>query len=240
MLAPPARASEIRVYSGGAPQRVLDTLLPEFERATGHTVVATFEIVSQVRERVVSGDHPDLLLLPEQVLAETGEAVRFRGEGAGALARVGIGVIVRDGTEPPDLSDEAGVRSALWRAKAIVLADPRTPTGRHLEALLARLGLAEELRGRLIHKGAIHGGGDLIASGEADLGLFLISEVQHIEGVRVAGLLPPALQQHVVYAAAIPESARCPEAALSLIRFLMAPANAQCWKEGGFEPPEPA
>src|SRR3712207_6183024 len=101
MAAPPARASEIRVYSGGAPQRVLGALLPEFERASGHTVVATFEIVSQVRERVASGDHPDLILLPQQVLADIAEAVRFRDEEFGALARVGIGVIVRDGAERP-------------------------------------------------------------------------------------------------------------------------------------------
>jgi molybdate transport system substrate-binding protein len=196
--------------------------------------------VSQIQERIASGDHPDLILLPEQVLAAAREVVRFRGEGSGALARVGIGVIVRVGAEPLDLSGEAGVRSALRQAKAIVLADPRTPTGRHLDGLLARLGLAEELRGRLIRKGAIHGGGDLVASGEADLGLFLVSEVQHIEGVRLAGLLPPALQQHVVYAAAIPASARCPEAALSLIRFLTAPVNAMRWKEAGFEPAEAA
>jgi molybdate transport system substrate-binding protein len=240
MTPPPAKASGIRVYSGGAPQRILNVLFPEFERTTGHTVTPTFEIVSQVRERVVSGDHPDLILLPEQVLAEAAKVVRFRSEGAGALARVGIGVIVRDDATHPDLSDEAGVRSALRGARAIVLADPRTPSGRHLEALLAGLGLTEELRGRLIHKGAIHGGGDLVASGEADLGLFLVSEVQHIEGVRVAGLLPPALQQHVVYAAAIPASAQCPEAALSLIRFLTTPASMLHWKEGGFEPAEPA
>jgi molybdate transport system substrate-binding protein len=235
MSVPPARASEIRVYSGGAPQRVLSDLFPAFERATGHSVVATFQIVSQIQERLASGERPDLILLPEQLLAETGKTVPLRPEGRGVLARIGIGVIVSSGADRPDLSDEAGVRSMLRGAKAIALADPRTPTGRHLDDFLARLGLAEELAGRLIRKAAIHGGGELIASGEADLGLYLVSEVQHIDGVRVAGLLPPALQQHVVYATAIPVSDRSPEAALSLIRFLTAPDHAARWKEGGFE-----
>jgi molybdate transport system substrate-binding protein len=63
-----------------------------------------------------------------------------------------------------------------------------------------------------------------------------VSEVQHIAGVQVAGLLPPALQKHVVYATAIPESDRLPAAALSLIRFLTAAEHAARWKEGGFEP----
>lgn len=240
MNAPPSTASKIQVYSGGAPQRVLCALLPEFERTTGYSVVMTFQIVSRIQERLESGERPDLILLPDQLLAEIGKTVPLRSEGRGVLARIGIGVIVRDGVDCPDLSDEAGVRSMLRRAKMIALADPRTPSGRYLDTMLARLGLADELKGRLIHKGAIHGGGELVASGEADLGLYLVSEVQHIDGVHVAGLLPPDLQQHVVYATAIPASDRSPEAALSLIRFLTAPEHAMRWKEGGFEPAEPA
>ena len=240
MIAPSATASEIHVYSGGAPQRVLSALFPAFERATGHSVVATFQIVSQIQERLVSGERPDLILLPEQLLAETGKIVPLRPEGRGVLARIGIGVIVSTGADRPDLSGEASVRSLLRGAKAIALSDPRTPSGQHLDRLLAALGLAEELEGRLIRKAAIHGGGELVAVGEADLGLYLVSEVQHIDGVRVAGLLPPGLQQHVVYATGIPASDRSPEAALSLIRFLTAPDHAALWKEGGFEPAEAA
>jgi molybdate transport system substrate-binding protein len=240
MSAPPSNASEIHVYSGGAPQRVLCALLPEFERATGHTVVATFQIVSQIQARLESGERPDLILLPDQLLAETGKTVPLRPDGSGILARIGIGVIVRDGAVRPDVSSEAGVRSMLQRAQTIALADPRTPSGRHLDSLFERLGLSDELKGRLIHKGAIHGGGQLVASGEADLGLYLVSEVQHIDGVCVAGLLPPALQKHVVYAAAIPVSDRSPEAALSLLRFLTSRDHAKRWKEAGFEPAAPA
>ena len=232
-------SSQIQLFSGGAPQRVLDLLLPEFERATGHAVFATFEIVSQIRERLVAGERPDLILLPEQLLAEIGMTVPLRPEGRQALVRVGIGVIVRTDAASPDLLSEAGVRSMLRNARAIAMADPRTPSGRHLSQLLARLGLADELKERLIHKGAIHGGGELVASGEADVGLYLVSEVQNIRGVQVAGLLPPSLQQHVVYASAIPASDRTPEPALALIRFLKSTAHATRWRAGGFEPVEP-
>jgi len=236
MSAPPA--SRIQLYSGGAPQRVLDLLLPEFERATGYSVIATFEIVSRIQERLAAGERPDLILLPEQLLAEIGATVPLRSEGRKVLVRIGIGVIVRADSTPPDLSTEAGVRSMLQQARAIAVPDPRTPSGRHLDRLLARLGLADELKERLIRKGAIHGGGELVASGDADVGLYLVSEVQHIPGVQVAGLLPPSLQQHVVYASAIPVADRPPEPALSLIRFLKSPEQTMRWKEGGFEPIE--
>jgi molybdate transport system substrate-binding protein len=232
----PARATDILVYSGGAPQRVLSVLLPEFERTTGHAVATMFEIVGLIQKRLAAGERPDLILLPQQLLVEIGKSVPLRSEGHRVLARTGIGVIVRDDADPPDVSDEAAVRSMLQRARAIALADPDTPSGRHLHELMVRLGLADELRGRFIHKGAIHGGGELVASGQADIGLYLVSEVRHIAGVRVVGLLPPMLQKHVLYAAAIPKTERPPAAALSLIQFLAAPEHAMCWKEGGFEP----
>lgn len=235
MTALPARVTDILLYSGGAPQRVLCTLLPEFERATGHSVASMFEIVGRIQERLAAGERPDLILLPQPLLAHIGTTVPLRPEGQCVLARIGIGVIVRDDADRPDLSNEAAVRAMLQQAKAIALADPRTPSGRHLDELLARLGLSDELKGRLIHKGAIHGGGELVASGQADLGLYLVSEVAHIAGVRMAGLLPSGLQKHVVYASAIPESDRSPVAALSLIAFLTSPDHAMRWTEGGFE-----
>jgi len=236
MSASLASASEIRVYSGGAPHRVLSVLAPEFENTTGYKVAMTFEIVSRIQERLAAGDRPDLIMLPNELIAETGKIVPLIPEGRAVLARVGIGIIVRDGADRPDVSNEESVRTALRGAKAIALADPRTPSGRYLNGMLARLGLLEELQGRLIHKGAIHGGGEQVACGAADLGLYLVSEVQHIRDVNVVGLLPPALQNYVVYGVAIPTSNQSPDAALSFIRFLTAPANAGYWREGGFEP----
>ena len=153
MSVSPARTSEIRVYSGGAPHRVLTALAPAFESATGHQLAMTFEIVSRIQERLAAGDRPDVIMLPEELIVETAKIVPLLPQGRTVLARVGIGVIVAEGADHPDLSDEDSVRSALRGAKAIALADPRTPSGRYLDGMLQRLGLLEELQGRLIHKG---------------------------------------------------------------------------------------
>lgn len=230
-----ASAAEIKVFSGGAPQPVLRVVTPAFEQASGHKVAFTFQIVSELQKRLTGGDLPDLVMMPEQLVAEVGKTVPLRSEGRGVLARVGIGVIVREGAARPDLSDEEAVKKALRAAKAVALADPSTPSGRYLNTMLGKLGLVEELKSRLIHKGAIHGGGELVAKGEADIGMYLVSEVNTIKGVTVAGLLPPALQSHVVYATAIPVANQAPEPALAFIRFLTAPANADRWKQAGFE-----
>ena len=236
MSTPGGQPNTIRVFSGGAPQRPLSHLAPAFEKMSGVNAQIDYEIVSQLQDRVTGGDHPDLILAPAQVILGIGETVPLLPEGSVTLASVGIGVILGTGASMPDVSSEDALRSALRRARAIVLADPRTPTGKHLARVFERLGIAGELQDRLVHKGAIHGGGDFVATGRADIGLFLVSEVQFIDGVTVAGLLPPALQQDIVYTTGIPRSAPAPEVALAFIGFLTGPDSAPHWIAGGFKP----
>jgi ABC-type molybdate transport system substrate-binding protein len=97
------------------------------------------------------------------------------------------------------------------------------------------MGIAEELKERLVIKGAIHGGGDLIANGEAQVGLYLTSEMRSVRGVIVAGLLPPKLRFFVGYGTAIPASNIYPEPALAFIKFLTSPEQAPQWIQAGFE-----
>lgn len=236
MTIPGGRPEKIRVFSGGAPQRVLSQLAPAFEEVSGVKVDIDYEIVSQLQERVTGGDHPDLILAPAQVISAIGENVPLLAEASVTLASVGVGMIVRAGAPIPYVSSDEAFLSALRHARAIVLADPRTPTGKHLARVFDRLGIAGELQDRLFHKGAIHGGGELVATGRADIGLFLVSEVQFIDGVTVAGLLPPVLQQDIVYTTGIPRSAHAPEGALAFIRFLTGSESAPHWIAGGFKP----
>ena len=123
----------------------------------------------------------------------------------------------------------------LLEARSVAFPDPGTPSGSHLARVIAQLGISAAMQPKLIHKGAIRGGGELVANGEADVGLYLVSEVQTIKGVSVAGLLPPALQSFVVYSAAIPAYNATPDAALSFIRFVSEPGKGERWKAAGFE-----
>ena len=64
MISIPASAADIRVFSGGAPQQVLQSLAPEFDRANGHRTQFTFAVVGAIQQRIEAGERPDLILLP--------------------------------------------------------------------------------------------------------------------------------------------------------------------------------
>jgi molybdate transport system substrate-binding protein len=230
-----ARSADIRVFSGGAPQAALRHLAPEFERATGHHLKFTFALVTEIRRKLAAGEKADVILLPVPLIAATEKTLRLRTEGRIVLARVGIGVIVRQGATPPDISTAEAVRKMLLNARTLAWSDPSTPVGGHLDRAIAQLGIAGEVRPKLIIKAAIDGGAELVAKGEADFGLYLVSEVQTAKGITLVGLLPPPFQSFIVYGAAVPANSATPEAALVFVKFISDPTMGARWKAAGFE-----
>jgi molybdate transport system substrate-binding protein len=77
-----------------------------------------------------------------------------------------------------------------------------------------------------------------VAEGRAEMAVIYVSEAIAVKGVKVAGLLPEALQDYSAYAAAIPASSTDPAAARAFIAALASPAMAQRWRANGFDPPK--
>lgn len=231
-----ARADEIRILSGGGPQEAVRTVTPEFEKATGHKVRSTFALVTVIQQKLAGGEKADLILLPVPLIAAIEKSLPLRSEGRVVLARVGIAVIVRKGATPPDISTSDAVRKILLDTRSIAFPPPNTPVGGHLARMIEQLGIADVVRPKLVIRAAIDGGAELVAKGEADVGMYLLSEIQSAKDIKAVGLLPSALQNFVVYGAAIPAYNEKPEAAVAFVKFLSDPNKKNFWKAAGFEP----
>jgi molybdate transport system substrate-binding protein len=233
--AAPAGADEIRVFSGGAPQEVLRAITPEFEKATGHKVNFTFALVTVIQQKLAGGEKADLIFLPVPLIAVTERKLALRPEGRIVLARVGIGVIAREGAARPDISTSDSVRKVLLDARAVAFPPPHAPVGAHLARMIAQLGIADVVLPKLVIKAAIDGGAELVAKGEADVGMYLLSEVQSAKGIKVAGLLPSSLQNFVVYGTAVPSDNATPDPAVAFVKFVSEASRRDRWKAAGFE-----
>jgi molybdate transport system substrate-binding protein len=230
-----ADADEIRVLSGGGPQVALQAVIPEFEGATGHRVHPTFALVTVIQQKLAGGEKADLILLPVPLIAATEKSLPLRSEGRTVLARVGIAVIVRKDTTRPDIATPDAVRKMLLDARSIEFPPPNTPVGAHLARMIEQLGIADVVRPKLGIKAAIDGGAEVVAKGGADVGMYLLSEVQSAKDIAVVGLLPSALQSFVVYGTAIPAYNDRPEVAVAFVKFLSDPNKKGFWKAAGFE-----
>jgi molybdate transport system substrate-binding protein len=103
--------------------------------------------------------------------------------------------------------------------------------------MLDRLGIADAMKPKLIHRPALEGGVELVERGEADLGFYPKSEVIGFAGLTVAAPLPAEVQLITIYGAAVTTMGKAPEAAAAFIAFMTDPRHRAAWSAGGFDPP---
>jgi molybdate transport system substrate-binding protein len=228
----------IKVLSGGAPKEIFGSLTPKFEAQSGHKVEYVFAVMSALRERVAAGEKADVLVMPTNILDGYQKDGVVRAEGRGVLGLVSVNAVVRTGAAKPDLSTVDAVKRAMLASRAVVFATPgATPSGTHMGKLVEQLGIAEAMKGKIIHRPALEGGVELVAGGEAEIGFYPKSEVISAKGLTLVGPLPNAIQLTTIYGAAVTSASASPEAGGSFIAFMRDPANRAVWTHGGFDPP---
>jgi molybdate transport system substrate-binding protein len=181
----------INVLSGGAVQTFVEPLAASFR---GDKVKVDFLPMGRLVKALEEGRKPDVLVVTEAVLAQ----LKLQGK---PIARVGVGVGVREGAPVPDISNADAFKKTLLAAKTVTYMDPNIGTsGKHVAELLARLGIEEEVKkkAKLGKGGAV---ADFVASGEIELAIHQISEILVVKGVRLVGPLPAGLQKFTVYSA---------------------------------------
>src|SRR5262249_23345428 len=235
--APPARAAEIKALTAGAFKQVLLALLPDFERQTGHKVVVENDTVGGLAKRIDGGAAFDVAVLTPAAVNELSGKGKLVAGSRTDLARVGVGVVVKEGAGKPDIGSVEAFKRGLLAAKAGAQSDPAAggSSGIYVAGLLDKLGIAAEVKpkAKLIHGGAV---AEHIANGEAELGIHQISEILPVKGVTLVGPLPAEVQNYTVYAAALGAQAKESDAAKALLKALTGPAAAEVLKSKGMEP----
>jgi molybdate transport system substrate-binding protein len=235
---PEANGAELRVISGGGAQQILRTLVPKFESANGDKVELSFSVVGAIQQKLAAGEKGDVLILPATLLDGLEKAGVFRAQSRTSLGRVGIGVAAREGAATPDVSNPDAFRKLLLESGSLVFPDPKlTPSGGHLLRVFAQMGIADKMQPKLTFRNAIDGGINLVRDGQVEIGLFLVTEILPVKGVRLAGGLPPAVQSYVLYVAAIAADNGASGRASALVKFLSDPGMREQWAAAGFEPP---
>jgi molybdate transport system substrate-binding protein len=82
---------------------------------------------------------------------------------------------------------------------------------------------------------AFTGGVTQIANGDAEIGLFNISEILPVKGVILVGPLVPELQSYITFSAALHAGALSSGPALGFLRWLSDTKARDAWTTGGFE-----
>lgn len=184
--------------------------------------------------RVRAGEAFDVVILADDALAALESEGRVIAGSRVGVAASGIAVAVRAGATTPDIGTEEGVRLAVLAAMSIGYSTG--PSGVQLARLFERWGIADAIRSRLVQPPPGTAVGTLVASGQVEIGFQQLSELVHLSGIRVVGMLPPGIQVTTLFSGAVCAASVAPEAARAWLAFIASHEAADAKRRHGMEP----
>jgi len=229
--------AEIRVFALQSPQIIINELAAEFEQRTGHRVTQLLgpaDLPVHVKPRIDAGEVFDAAFLEAALLDQVAREGKVLGETRANFLCVPIGVAVRAGAPKPDISSVDAFKRTLLDARSIAYLRAGV-SGPYLDGLFERFGIAAELRAKA-KRPDTDTVGELVAQGEAEVGVTAIATLIATRGLDIVGPLPPEIQSYVCFAGAVSANASVPEIPGELIRFVTGPVAVPTIRAKGMEP----
>ena len=235
--APASGGDEVRVMVSGAFTAAYTALVARWEKATGHRVITISgasmgDAPTAIPNRLARGEQADIVILARTAL----EALVANGKVTGGtevdLANSRIGMAVRAGASPPDISSVDKLRQVLLNAKSIGYS--QSASGVYISTeLFNKLGVAGQVAGK--SKMVPSPVAESVARGEVEIGFQQISEIKPVAGITYAGPIPDAVQSITTFSAGVASSARFAATARQLIAFLASSEARDTIQKTGLE-----
>lgn len=235
MTAKPA-AAEIKVLSAGAVRPAVARLDETFRSQTGQEVKFTFGTVGALQQKIAAGEKADLFFTTDAAIDELARKGVVVPGTSTEIARVGMGIGVREGAPKPDISSPEALKQTLLSTKSLVYMDPARggTSGIYFAGVLERLGVADAVKPKTTLWPSGYAA-ELVAKGEVELVAHQISEILAVKGVALVGPLPRQLQKITIYSAGLAANAASPDGAKAFIQFLTTPSARGKFIEVGLD-----
>lgn len=229
--------TSIRILGGGAAQGLVESLRAPFESETGRRIDGTFGAVGAMRDKLLTGEPADLLILTASLIASLERDGHVAPGSAKTIGDVETAIAIRHGDDAPSVGNADTLRAALLAADTIHLPDPAQATaGIHFAKVLRDLSIADQVADRL--RPAPNGATAmraLAASRSArPIGCTQVTEILATPGIDLVASLPPGCALATTYTVAITSRAQTSEATARLVTMLTAESGRASRKTLGF------
>jgi molybdate transport system substrate-binding protein len=231
---PDAGAADIKVLSDGPLRSALTSIVERFQRQTEHRVHLSFGTGPALKTRVAGGELADILITPAAEAEELTKQGKLNAGGQAAVARVGIGLAIREGVPVPEIGTLEALKETLLRADSLVFTT--LASGTHFMKVAERLGIIDDVKSKstqLTSGAAVFD--EVLKRNGRDIGIGSIIQIMDYgpKGLRMVGPLPAEMQSLTVFVAGVLTSAKAAEAAKEFIRYLRTPESQALFAAAG-------
>ena len=231
-----ADAKDLKILTGAGMTMPVKALAADYGSRTGNTVTVVSDTAGGVQKRMEAGEGFDLVIGTTAVLDTLTRENKVTTSHAD-LAQMVAGISAKLCTPKPAIADGGQVKATLLAAKTISYVDPASGgiTGVFFLQQADRLGAGDAVRAKAVLKPNGTGVAEAVATGQAQYGVTLISEMLPNKGVTVWPL-PGDIQMTTIYTAAIATNAENALDAGALLNELRGPKGRDASIKAGLKP----
>ncbi len=232
----------LSVISSMATRQVLADLAQHYTQHSG--VQLALEAVGGVDalKRVQAGEPFDAVVLAADAISQLVQSGQVSAASVTHLVQSPVAVAVQAGAPVPSLDTEDSVKQAVLQVAAAgqQVGYSTGPSGAALLRLFSHWGITQQMNGHTLQAPPGVPVGTLVAQGRVSLGFQQLSELLHLPGITVVGVLPPAVAIVTTFTGAVCTASRHANtpasAAHAWLQFMAGPQATAVKQRHGMQP----
>jgi molybdate transport system substrate-binding protein len=227
----------LNILGGGAAQGLVKSLAAALKAKTGFDIAGEFGAVGAMADKLRKGVATDIIILTSALVAKLAAEKLVAPSSIKDVGLVETALAVRARDPKVAVVSADDLRESLLASDEIYVPDTTTSTaGIHVAKVLAQLGIADEVAGRLkIYPNGATAMRELASSSaKRPIGCTQSTEIISTEGVQLSGSLPKGCELATMYTAGVTTSAAHASEAEALIHLLTSSDAREARSRAGF------
>ncbi|MFH5775371.1 molybdate ABC transporter substrate-binding protein [Paracoccus sp. NGMCC 1.201697] len=222
--APAAHADEITIFAAASLKTALDEIAAEWMKGHDDKVVISYAGSSKLAQQIQAGAPADIFI---SASTDWMDEVAKSGDIDPATRTDLLGnTLVLVGTGKPAAADVTTLPDLLKDGKLAMALVNSVPAGQYGKQSLEKLGLWSKVEPQVAQADNVRAALQLVATGEAPLGIVYGSDAVAEPGVGVVGTFPADSHDAIIYPGAVTKTADTPQAAAFLQGLKQDPAKS--------------
>jgi len=229
-----AQDKPVLVFAAASLKNALDDVTAQYQRDTGKTASISYAASSALAKQIEAGAPADIFISADLDWMDylAGKNLIDAGSRKTLLGNKLVLIAAPNGVGPVEIGPGFPLANLL-KGGRLALADPdAVPAGKYAKAALQNLGVWDSVTNSLAPGENVRATLELVARGEAPLGIVYQTDAAAEPGVKIAGVFPESSHPPVVYPAALTASSSNPGAAKFLAYIESAKAEPLFRKQG--------